>query len=137
MRGNIATVVLVAVVLAILLIHPPPIQWTAAKVIGAALAGISFPFFLWARWQLGASFSVTAQARRLVTKGLYARIRNPIYVFGGLMAAGFSLFLSPWGPLVVAVVLIPLQISRARKEAEVLRAAFGDEYERYRRGTWF
>jgi protein-S-isoprenylcysteine O-methyltransferase Ste14 len=30
-----------------------------------------------------------------------------------------------------------MQIVRARREAAVLEAAFGEEYRRYRRQTWF
>jgi protein-S-isoprenylcysteine O-methyltransferase Ste14 len=30
-----------------------------------------------------------------------------------------------------------MQIARARKEERVLAAAFGEEYERYKAGTWF
>ena len=113
------------------------IAWTAPRLIGTALFAISFPLFLLARWQLGSSFSVTPQARALVTTGLYARIRNPIYLFGGLMVVGMSLFVSPWGPLVVATILIPLQVYRARKEEQVLRQAFGEDYDRYKQQTWF
>ena len=40
-----------------------------------------------------------------------------------------------WLP--VFVLLIPLQLWRARKESAVLEAAFGDEYRAYRAGTWF
>src|SRR5271170_8058348 len=50
--------------------------------IGAA---ISIPaFFLWmlARYQIGDSFAVLAEARKLVTHGIYSKIRHPIYVFG-------------------------------------------------------
>jgi len=39
--------------------------------------------------------------------------------------------------LLVMVLLIPLQVLRARKEAVVLEAAFGDEYRAYRERTWF
>ena len=38
---------------------------------------------------------------------------------------------------VLFVVLIPLQIWRAGKESAVLEAAFGDEYRKYKAGTWF
>jgi protein-S-isoprenylcysteine O-methyltransferase Ste14 len=90
-----------------------------------------------ARWQLGSSFSVRAKASRLVTAGLYSRIRNPIYLFGGLMLVGLSLFFSVWGPLAVVLVIVPLQVVRARREERVLAEAFGEEYERYKSTTWF
>jgi protein-S-isoprenylcysteine O-methyltransferase Ste14 len=34
-------------------------------------------------------------------------------------------------------VLIPVQIIRARREAAVLEAKFGDAYREYRKRTWF
>ena len=96
-------------------------------------------FILWtvARFQLGASFTVKAEARQLVTRGLYSKIRNPIYVFGSMvMAGGILVFGKPvW--LLIFVLVIPLQIWRAGKESAVLEAAFGEEYRKYRAGTWF
>jgi protein-S-isoprenylcysteine O-methyltransferase Ste14 len=90
-----------------------------------------------ARYQLGRSFIVTPQARELVTHGLCAKIRNPIYVFGGLLGLGFLLTLQRPYLLLILLVLIPIQIVRARKEAEVLEVKFGDAYREYRNKTWF
>ena len=39
--------------------------------------------------------------------------------------------------LIVPLVLIPIQIIRARREAAVLEAKFGDAYREYRKRTWF
>jgi protein-S-isoprenylcysteine O-methyltransferase Ste14 len=39
--------------------------------------------------------------------------------------------------LLLFVVLIPLQIQRARTESKVLERAFGDEYRAYKARTWF
>ena len=90
-----------------------------------------------ARWQLGRSFSVRPEARQLVTTGLYSKIRNPIYVFAELIFAGAAIFLLSWWPVVIMLALIPLQVRRARSEAAVLQAAFGETYLAYRRHTWF
>ncbi len=90
-----------------------------------------------ARFQLGAAFSVRAKARKLVTTGVYARIRNPIYIFGQVFFVGVALIAGRWWLLLLAVALVPLQMWRAGNEARVLHAAFGEEYERYRAGTWF
>jgi protein-S-isoprenylcysteine O-methyltransferase Ste14 len=89
-----------------------------------------------ARIQLGGAFSIKAKAQKLVTTGLYSRIRNPIYVFGGLFVVGFSLYLGPiW--LLLFIVLIPVQIARARQEEKVLAEKFGEDYQRYKAKTWF
>jgi protein-S-isoprenylcysteine O-methyltransferase Ste14 len=64
-------------------------------------------------------------------------LRNPIYVFAELLFIGAAVFLWSWGPLLIALLVLPVQIVRARKEAAVLQSAFGDDYTRYRRQTWF
>jgi len=96
-------------------------------------------FVLWtvAPFQLGKSLTVTAQAKQLVTRGLYSKLRNPIYVFGSCVIAGLILLLGRPVWLLVFVGLIPLQIWRGRKEAQVLEAKFGEEYRKYRAATWF
>ena len=114
-----------------------PAEWTTTQFVGAVLAVVGFCLWTVARFQLGASFSVSAQARHLVTKGLYSKIRNPIYVFGSFVMIGVILMVGKPVWLLIFVVIIPLQLSRARKEAEVLDAAFGEEYRRYRASTWF
>jgi protein-S-isoprenylcysteine O-methyltransferase Ste14 len=86
---------------------------------------------------LGAAFSVRAKAKKLVTTGIYSRIRNPIYVFGELLLIGASMLVERWEILLLVAVLVPLQMVRARREARVLAAAFGEEYARYKAGTWF
>ena len=137
MKANLLTLAIVIFALTIFVFHSPKVHWSTAQVIGAVIASISFPLFVLARWELGSSFSVKAKASRLVTTGLYSRIRNPIYLFGGLFIVGLSLFVSVWGPLVVALVIVPLQVVRARREERVLAEAFGEEYERYKSKTWF
>ena len=110
--------------------------WTPPKIAGTAIAIPSFVLFLLARIQLGGAFSIKAKAQKLVTTGIYSRIRNPIYVFGGLMVAGLFLYFRP-GWLLLFIVLVPLQIARTRKEEKVLAEKFGEEYQRYKAGTWF
>lgn len=114
----------------------PPL-WTPMQTAGVILLAIGFPLWTVARFQLGASFAVTAQARQLVTHGIYSKIRSPIYVFGSCVIAGVFLLIGHPKYLLIFVVVIPMQIWRARKEADVLEAKFGDEYRTYRASTWF
>jgi protein-S-isoprenylcysteine O-methyltransferase Ste14 len=111
--------------------------WDLMRWIGAILMVPSFVLFSVAHLQLGSSFSVSAQARNLVTTGLYSRIRNPIYLFGGLLIAGVLLFLEHPTYLLIFLVLIPLQLVRIRKEERVLEAKFGEVYREYKKNAWF
>ena len=111
--------------------------WTPWRIVGLAIAVPALFLFVLARIQLGRAFSVRAKATALVTTGIYARIRNPIYVFGGSMIAGVIIWVHrPWW-LLIFVLLIPLQIIRVRKEEQVLESKFGDAYLEYKRKTWF
>jgi protein-S-isoprenylcysteine O-methyltransferase Ste14 len=112
-------------------------SWTGLRVLGFLLLLGGMALVFTARMQLGRSFSVTPQARRLVTHGLYARIRNPIYIFGTVAIAGMLLiWQKPWTWILLPVLALA-QVLRARREAAVLEAKFGEEYRAYRRRTWF
>jgi len=80
---------------------------------------------------------VRPEARALVTHGIYSRIRNPIYVFSVLLLSGVVLYVEKPAWLAFLMILIPVQVIRARREARVLEEKFGEEYRAYRRRTWF
>ena len=108
-----------------------------SRCVGFGLVVIGLALVFTARYQIGKSFSVTPQARALVTHGLYSRIRNPIYVFGSLVVLGIILiFQRPYLWFLLAVLIL-IQILRARREAAVLEEKFGESYRQYRRKTWF
>jgi protein-S-isoprenylcysteine O-methyltransferase Ste14 len=94
---------------------------------------------LWfvARWQLGDAFSVAPQARQLVTRGLYSKIRHPIYMFGTPAFLFVVLALQGWPALIIWVVVILIQVVRVGREDRVLAETFGAEYTAYRSRTWF
>jgi protein-S-isoprenylcysteine O-methyltransferase Ste14 len=108
-----------------------------ARIIGLLLGLIGLAGVILSRYTLGRSFSIVPKATALVTSGIYSRIRNPIYVSGEIFLAGLVLIL--WRPalLLIMVVLVPVQVLRARREAAVLEAKFGDQYREYRKRTWF
>jgi len=137
MRLNMVTLALVLATVVFLVLHANLVEWTPVKMAGAALAVFSVAMLAVARLQLGASFAIKAKAKTLVTTGIYSKIRNPIYVFGWLFLFGMATVLENWLLLGISVVLIPVQLYRARKEEAVLSAAFGEEYARYKAGTWF
>jgi protein-S-isoprenylcysteine O-methyltransferase Ste14 len=108
--------------------HPP---WTQLRIAGLVLLIVAIILLTVSRLQLGNSFSLTPQARKLVTHGIYSRIRNPIYFFGTFVFVGIFLFLERPLLLLLVVPVLILQVTRARAER------FGDEYRRYTASTWF
>ena len=113
----------------------PP--WSFMRVLGLALMLPALLLLTVARIQLGNSFSLAPQATQLVTHGIYSRIRNPIYLFGAFVFSGLFLFLERPLLLLLLVPVLILQISRARAEARVLEAHFGEKYRQYKAATWF
>jgi protein-S-isoprenylcysteine O-methyltransferase Ste14 len=84
--------------------------------------------------QLGRSFSMMAEARRLVTSGPYRFVRHPLYLAEELAIVGiFMQFASLWSALVLAVHLA-FQLRRMHNEETVLAEIF-PEYAMYRRRT--
>jgi protein-S-isoprenylcysteine O-methyltransferase Ste14 len=128
---------IVAIAVILWIVFSIPRAWDLQRIIGTALMLIGICGIVAARLQLGKSFAITAEARELVTHGIYSKIRNPIYVSGAVMLAGFVLVLHRPVLWLVLLALIVMQTLRARREAKVLEAAFGDAYREYRRKTWF
>ncbi|HEV2183087.1 MAG TPA: methyltransferase [Candidatus Acidoferrales bacterium] len=111
--------------------------WTISQIVGMAVAVPAFCLWALARLQLGKSFSISAQAKGLVTHGLYSKIQNPVYVFGGIFIAAVIVFIGQLRWLLIFLILIPMQVMRIRAERRVLEAKFGDAYREYRKHTWF
>jgi protein-S-isoprenylcysteine O-methyltransferase Ste14 len=107
------------------------------RTFGLCLGLLGLAGVILARYTLGRSFAITAKATALVTQGIYSRIRNPIYVSSVVFIAGVFLMVRNPYLWIILLVVIPMQIIRARREARVLEATFGDAYREYRRRTWF
>lgn len=137
MAQNILLTVVVAVAAAYLGSELAPSTWNLMRVVGLFLAITGFVVWTIARFQLGNSLTVTAQAKQLVTQGIYSKIRNPIYLFASLFLLGYMLLLGRPEWLLIFAAIIPLQIWRARKEARMLEGKFGEKYRAYRARTWF
>ncbi len=92
-----------------------------------------------ARCTLGKQFSgyvQTTDGHRLVTGGIYRRIRHPAYLGYVCLLLGFPIALGSLGGLAFAVVVgIPTLAYRMRIEEAALLNWFGEEYQRYRERT--
>jgi protein-S-isoprenylcysteine O-methyltransferase Ste14 len=71
-------------------------------------------------------------ATTLVTSGVYAWTRNPMYLGLSVLLLGWAIRLGTLTPLVLAPLFIPLiQFVQVRPEEHALRVRFGQDYARY------
>jgi protein-S-isoprenylcysteine O-methyltransferase Ste14 len=132
-----AAVQIVALAAVLWLVFTRPGAWDMQRFIGSALVVAGVGGIVIARYQLGKSFSIKAEAHQLITRGVYSKIRNPVYVFGTVMLAGIVLVAHQPILWLFVLAMAGVQTFRARREARVLETAFGDRYREYRRKTWF
>lgn len=109
----------------------------ALALLGALIAMVGFAMVIVARLQLGNSFIAKAEARALVTHGLYSRIRHPVYFFGVLALSGIAICLRSIYFNVYLAITISGLLWRIRRENKVLKDKFGTAYADHRRQTWF
>jgi protein-S-isoprenylcysteine O-methyltransferase Ste14 len=126
-----------------------PLIWIASPAFafaeyplrsGPLVAGVAcFVTGLWLFYRshadLGTNWSITLEIReqhRLITEGIYRRIRHPMYSALVLYSLGHALVIPNWvaGPsnLVAFLILFALRI---RPEEKMMAAEFGSEYTAY------
>lgn len=100
--------------------------------LGICLQIWSFRQLGWRR-ALGRELFLPASESELVTTGIYAHSRNPLYLAAILLLLGlfFLVRLTPLGFL--TVIFAGHFVAVAKWEEAELRSRFGDEYEAYRR----
>jgi protein-S-isoprenylcysteine O-methyltransferase Ste14 len=103
---------------------------TLQFIIGFTMAMVGYILWAVSRIQLGSSFSILPAVNdKLVSSGLYAYFSNPLYLFSTISIAGYALLLNRSELLFILLLLVvPVQIYRARKEARILQERFGEEY---------
>ena len=83
---------------------------------------------------LGRSMSIMPEARKLVTGGLYVRIRHPLYLAEEIAVLGFCLQFRSWQAVPILAVHLYLQIRRMDWEERILAKAFPG-YAAYKQRT--
>ena len=105
--------------------------------IGLLLMIPSLVFFIISRIQLGSSFQLSAKANKLVTDGIYNKIRHPVYFFGLIFILGVIIFIQLFYLLIIWCGLIFMQMRRIKNEEKILEEKFGEQYLKYKKDTWF
>lgn len=104
--------------------------------LSAGLAGLAL--WLFAMIHLGKSLAVLPGANEVVMRGVYKYLRHPLYVGITLTFCGLFLAIgSTVGMIYLFVIVVPLNLVRARLEEIALLEQFGDVYRDYMKKTLF
>ncbi|HZR56098.1 MAG TPA: isoprenylcysteine carboxylmethyltransferase family protein [Terriglobales bacterium] len=109
--------------------HAEITEWLG---VASCLAGLSI--LLLSLISFGRSFRVgidTTRPDKLVTDGIFAHTRNPIYVAFAFILIGQFLILSSWILLLYVVAGFWLFHRQVLREEEYLRKRYGEEYALY------
>jgi protein-S-isoprenylcysteine O-methyltransferase Ste14 len=106
---------------------------------GALCLALGLWIFHRSHLDLGANWSITLEVReehRLVTEGLYRRVRHPMYLALLIYAAGQALVVPNYvvGPS-CAVAMVLLFALRVGPEERMMLEVFGKDYKAYRERT--
>jgi protein-S-isoprenylcysteine O-methyltransferase Ste14 len=115
---------------------PPASLKAIVEAVGVALLMSSAVWlFSDAARQMGANWSLVARTRadhKLVTDGIFAHVRNPIYLAMAVFLLALAIGLGHGANLLLTAPLFALGTwIRIREEETLLRARFGDAYDDY------
>ena len=109
-------------------------SWTALRWAATAIAvgclGLSIECWvrMGSRWRMAV---VPGERTELVTSGLYARIRHPIYALSITLMISSAVIVPTAAMLVVAAIHLCLMVIKARNEETFLHGVHGEVYARY------
>lgn len=102
----------------------------ALKVFALGLTLTGFSLAAYVLYWLGRSFSIMAEARRLVTAGPYAIVRHPLYTVEEIAVIGILLLNFSLPAVLLVALQWAIQMRRMHHEERVLGLAF-PEYAGY------
>jgi protein-S-isoprenylcysteine O-methyltransferase Ste14 len=109
-------------------------QSTSAAWFGVGLCVVGVLILVASLVSFGSSFRVgidVDQPGRLVTTGIFAVSRNPIYVGFFVFLVGQFLVFPNWVPLIYLVAAAALFHRQVLREEEFMRQHYGQEYAEY------
>ena len=98
--------------------------------IGMLLVIVGSVFSIVSVATLGRSFSIMAEARRLVTHGVYSIVRHPLYLAEEIAVLGIVVQVFSLPAVLLLAFHLAIQVQRMGNEEAVLMKAF-PEYETY------
>jgi len=134
---------LAAVVLGLLFDYAAPaylltvlLSWGTRIILGLELMGVGLALMIVARRTFlaaGTHVEPWKPANAVVSTGIFAWLRNPMYVGGTAALFGLAiLFASDWMVVTTVILALVLHFGVVKREERYLEAKFGDAYRDYK-----
>jgi protein-S-isoprenylcysteine O-methyltransferase Ste14 len=115
-------------VLPFTLLFSPPHPWMTGSITRVTIVfvwmTVATVLTVWGLWTLRRSFSITVEARELVTDGPYRFVRHPVYLSEMLTAAAVAVLRFSWINAVLFVLFVAIQLYRSKMEENKLAQVF-------------
>lgn len=113
-----------------------PRELSVMRVLGLAVISLAVMIYIWCAWNFTFIGKGTPAPfdppKKLVVKGPYKFVRNPMYVFVALALIGEAIFFAtPVLIIYAGVALVFCHLWVLYYEEPSLRRRFGESYERY------
>ncbi|HAS11246.1 MAG TPA: isoprenylcysteine carboxyl methyltransferase [Acidimicrobiaceae bacterium] len=109
------------------------------RLVGAGVAALGILATVGAQWQMGEAWRIgvdPVERTVLVTAGVFARIRNPIFTAMVIAASGFTLLVANWVAVVGLIALVSaLEVQVRAVEEPYLARIHGATYDSYAAGA--
>ncbi len=110
----------------------------AAAIAGASFISIGVALLVWSVLSWTSLFvgHGVLKDQKLVTRGVYGRVRHPVYLAAFLIWFGLSIgTLSCVASIVTVIYVVPSYILYMESEEQMMIESFGDEYRNYRKAV--
>jgi protein-S-isoprenylcysteine O-methyltransferase Ste14 len=112
------------------------VSWRPPSVLGAVVAVAGIAGFVWSATALGGAVPNTVQApARLLTRGPFAYVRNPLYLSAGAVFVGLTTMYGLWqrrDAIILPIIGLLVHLFVVYREEPKTRERLGPVYETYR-----
>ena len=112
------------------------VSWQPTPVLGAVVAIIGIACFVWSATALAGGVQKTVDApARLLTRGPFAYVRNPLYLSAGAVIVGVTTMYGLWqrqDAIILPIVGLLVHLFVVYREEPRTRERLGPAYDTYR-----
>ena len=111
------------------------IQWLVGDAVGGPLIIAGAVLIILAHKELPKEHGQPEKINKLATRGIYSKIRHPVYLGFMLITFGLSLFFANYLMLILSILFVPVWYTISKREEKNLIEKFGERYLKYMKET--